>query len=131
MRTQKRTPAAGAAKASPTSGGRYQTVSETAPRVAEARPAALARSVRVISATEAARNFSDLINRVSYKGETYVVERGGRPACQLSPVETCRCSGADLLHALSALPRPSEEFLAAVEELTRNQAAVEPSAWEK
>ena len=85
----------------------------------------------MISATEAARNFSDLINRVSYRGETYTVERGGRPMCQISPVESPRCTGAELLNVLSTLPRPSAEYLATVEELARGQAIVEPSAWEK
>lgn len=110
---------------------RYETSPEKVARVAETAAASLSRGVRVISATEAARTFSDLINRVSYKGETYVVERGGRPVCQVSPPPSRPCSGADLLRALSALPRPSEEFLAAVEKLARTQAPVEPSAWEK
>jgi hypothetical protein len=39
-----------------------------------------------ISATEAARTFSDILNRVRYRGEAFVVERGGEPVCRISPV---------------------------------------------
>jgi prevent-host-death family protein len=39
-----------------------------------------------ISATEAARNFSGLINRVHYRGETFVVERGGEPVGKIVPL---------------------------------------------
>jgi len=30
---------------------------------------------------EAARSFSELINRVYQKGESFVIERGGEPIC--------------------------------------------------
>ncbi len=58
--------------------GRYEVEPGAEPSVAEAVPVGLVPGARVISATEAARNFSDLTNRVSYRGETYTVERGGR-----------------------------------------------------
>ena len=32
---------------------------------------------RIISATEAARSFSELLDRVCYRGETFIIERGG------------------------------------------------------
>ncbi len=111
---------------------RYEITPEVAPRVREeAAPATSRGRTRVLSATEAARNFSDLISRVCYKGETYVIERGGKAMCELVPVETRRCTGADLLALLTTLARPPEEFLAAVEDVTRDQVIVEASAWEK
>jgi len=110
---------------------RYAIRAETAPRVREEAAPSEHRRTRVVSATEAARNFSDLISRVCYKGEIYIVERGGKAMCELSPVEARRCTGADLLSALTTLARPAEEFLAAVEEVTRRQPLIEPSAWEK
>ena len=39
-----------------------------------------------ISVTEAVRNFADFINRVAYRGEHFVLERGGRPVARLVPV---------------------------------------------
>jgi len=114
--------------------GRYEIVPSEADtgRVAEHPPAyGAASATTVVSATEAARRFSDLVSRASYQGETFVIERGGKPLCQLGPVEARRCTGADLLALLSRLPRPDAEFLAAVETASRAQAPVERSPWEK
>jgi antitoxin (DNA-binding transcriptional repressor) of toxin-antitoxin stability system len=85
----------------------------------------------VVSATEAARRFSDLINRASYQGETFVIERGGKPICQIGPLAEQRCTGQDLIELFARLPKPDEEFLDAVEEIIRNQEPVGPSPWEK
>jgi antitoxin (DNA-binding transcriptional repressor) of toxin-antitoxin stability system len=84
-----------------------------------------------VSATEAAKRFSDLINRASYQGETFVIERGGKPLCQLGPLEEKVCTFGDLVALWSRLPRPDDEFLDAVEEIIRNQEPIGPSPWEK
>ncbi len=131
MRSKKQREAASESLESTTAHGRYEVEPGAEPRVAEAVPVGLEPGARVISATEAARNFSDLINRVSYRGETYTVERGGRAICRLSPVEVRGCSGAELLDVLAKLPRPSDEYLSTVDEMLRRQGTVEPSAWEK
>lgn len=58
--------------------------------------------------TELLRNFSDYINRVAYRGERFVVIRGGKPVAELSPVP----SGtrlAELPALLDSLPRLGEE----------------------
>ncbi len=44
-------------------------------------------TVQKISATEASRSFSDLLNRVKYAGEEFLVERAGVPFCRIVPVE--------------------------------------------
>ena len=56
----------------------------------------------IVSATQAARTFSDLLNRVRYRGESFVIERGGEPICEMAPVKPPRFSGADLLDLLDA-----------------------------
>jgi antitoxin (DNA-binding transcriptional repressor) of toxin-antitoxin stability system len=116
----------------PTLGARYEITDDRPRRVAEQSPAyGDAPSTSVVSATEAARRFSDLINRACFQEETFVIERGGRPICQLGPLQGRSCSGADLLALLTRLPRPDEDFLAAVEAVNRSQAVVEGSPWEK
>src|SRR5438093_1438367 len=40
---------------------------------------------KTITATELARNLADYLNRVSYRGESFVVQRGGRPVAELRP----------------------------------------------
>ncbi len=46
---------------------------------------------RSISVTEAARNFSDCVNRARYQGITFVLHRNGVPVARLVP-ETQRQS---------------------------------------
>ena len=43
-----------------------------------------------VTATEAARNFSDLLNRVRYGHETFVVLRGGEEIAQITPAGSGR-----------------------------------------
>jgi antitoxin (DNA-binding transcriptional repressor) of toxin-antitoxin stability system len=128
----KSSPASKAAKPRASNRARYEIAPEAGPRMREKRAVRSEHAgKRVVSATEAARNFSDLINRVCYRGETYIVERGGTAMCELSPVAARRCTGAELLDLLATLTPPAEEYLAVVEEVTRRQATVEPSTWEK
>ncbi len=40
-----------------------------------------------ISATEAVRHFSELLNNIKYRGDRYTIIRGGKPAAALVPVD--------------------------------------------
>jgi len=63
-----------------------------------------------ISVTDAARNLSDLINRVVYRGEEFLVQRGGEPVCRISPVRYAQCSVAALSNFLRYVPGPDAEY---------------------
>ena len=41
--------------------------------------------MRKLTATEAARRFSEMLDAVEHGGETFVVVRNGRPVAQISP----------------------------------------------
>ena len=84
-----------------------------------------------ISATKAARSFSDLISRVYYRGESFVVERGGKPICEILPASPRRFSGSELASLLRSLPKPDEEYLALVEVLIAKQPTVADSGWRR
>ena len=86
---------------------------------------------RRVSATEAARNFSELLNRVRYRGETFIIERGGEAVGELRPAASPRFTGADLVALLRSLPPVDEDFLEAVEEGYRNQPPIQESPWER
>jgi antitoxin (DNA-binding transcriptional repressor) of toxin-antitoxin stability system len=43
-----------------------------------------------VTTTEAARNFSDFINRVAYRQETFFLIRGKKPVAELRPVAAGR-----------------------------------------
>jgi antitoxin (DNA-binding transcriptional repressor) of toxin-antitoxin stability system len=82
-----------------------------------------------ISATETARRFSELMNRVRYRGESFVVERGGKPVCEILPAQPSKFSGRELTDLLRSLPKPDEEYFALVENLIAKQSTVAESRW--
>ena len=84
-----------------------------------------------ISVAQAARTFSDLLNRVHYGGEAFVIERGGEPICEMSPVAAPRFTGADLMSLLSSLPKPDAGFWDAVKKATRQKTSIPVSPWER
>lgn len=57
--------------------------------------------------TEVLRNFADYINRVAYRGDRFVLVRGGKPVAELSPVPSGTRLG-ELPALLESLPRLSE-----------------------
>jgi len=65
---------------------------------------------RTISATRAARTFSDLLNRVRYRSESFVIERGGEPVGRLTPAGASRCTVAELAMHLRAGPKPDPGY---------------------
>jgi antitoxin (DNA-binding transcriptional repressor) of toxin-antitoxin stability system len=85
-----------------------------------------------VTATEAARKFSEILNRVAYKGESFVVERGGRPVCEIAPaVNGKRFTGADFLELIENAPRPDDQYFKDVEEIIKNRQLVAPSPWRR
>lgn len=70
---------------------------------------------RRISATKAAREFSDILDRVEHAGEEFVVERHGRVVATISPATPggrTHVTIGDLLHALEGTPIPDATFIA-------------------
>ncbi|MDX1383079.1 MAG: hypothetical protein R3190_05500 [Thermoanaerobaculia bacterium] len=94
-------------------------------------PATEYASVTRISATEAARSFSDLLNRVSYRGERFLIERSGKVVGELGPAGPTGFKARDLLPLLKSLPEIDHEFLEAVSRVTRNQPTLPESPWER
>lgn len=82
-----------------------------------------------VSATQAARHFSDLLNRVRYRGEEFLIERGGEPICRLVPARPSRCSGADLAELLRSIPKPDPGYWDAVEQILKRQPSLPKSPW--
>ncbi len=89
-----------------------------------------AQSSRVVSATHAARSFSELLDRVCYRGESFVIERGGELVCEMSRVKPPRFTGADLLTLVHSLPKPDPHFWNAVQKATKQKPAIPESPWE-
>lgn len=69
---------------------------------------------KTISATDAARKFSDLLNKVGFRGERYTIARGGKPIAHLTPATSpvTRTLGElpDLLRKLPSLGKDASSF---------------------
>jgi hypothetical protein len=66
----------------------------------------------IISVTDAARNFSDCVNRAHYQNTTFVLLKNGLPMARLIPDNEKICSGRDLAAALATSELTSAEFKA-------------------
>ena len=67
---------------------------------------------RIISVTDAARNFADCINRAHYQNVTFVLLKSGSPVARIVPDSEKVCTGADLASALAGTKLSSEETTA-------------------
>ncbi len=65
-----------------------------------------------ISATEAVRKFSEILNSIKYKGECYTIVRGGKKVASICPVETSlkERSLGELKTLLKDIPRLGDEI---------------------
>ena len=91
---------------------------------------------KIINATEAARAFSEIINSVKYKGESYTIIRGGKPAATIVPVKAATPGRTlkelrAIINNLPKLGKDAERFLKDVEEASKSQPPLpETTAWE-
>jgi antitoxin (DNA-binding transcriptional repressor) of toxin-antitoxin stability system len=86
---------------------------------------------RTISATRAARMFSDLLNRVRYRSETFIIERGGEPVGRLTPAGASRCTVAELAAHLRGGPKPDPGYWKELAAITRRQPKLPKSPWRR
>lgn len=77
-----------------------------------------------ISATELARTLGDILGRIRYKGESFTVERNGRPVARLTPVR--EATGATLRDAVDAWKKAVGSDPALADDLERVRAADTP-----
>jgi prevent-host-death family protein len=79
------------------------------------------RSLKQLSATEAARRFSEVLDRVEQGGESYVVLRHGRPVATIGPAGGG--SGKALKDALRADP-PDRDWAGELRDLRESLGPV-------
>ena len=90
------------------------------------------RKTQTIPATDAAKNFGRLVDRVREEGATYVIERHGRAVAQIGPVQVARHRTLrDLVAAIKAAPKLDEETLRYIEEgiAVSNRPEVPTNPW--
>lgn len=79
-----------------------------------------------ISATQAVRDFSEVLNTIKFKGVHYIIERAGKPIASMKPIdnEKTQISLVELVPIIKKLPRLDEEldsFAADLEDICREQ----------
>jgi antitoxin (DNA-binding transcriptional repressor) of toxin-antitoxin stability system len=84
-----------------------------------------------VPATEAAKTFGRLVNRVREERATYVIERGGEPVAQIGPVKRRRSTFADFKAWAQTAPHVDQEYLREVEGAVRhhNRPRVRRNPW--
>lgn len=81
----------------------------------------------VVTATEAVRNFSDLLNRIRYRGESFDIERNGEVVARitgLGPATTARA----LVAKLGSLTT-DEDFADDLERVQADQPPLGDDPW--
>ena len=79
-----------------------------------------------ITATQAVRDFSEVLNTIKFKGVHYIIERGGKPVASMKPIDDTKDSMTlgDLKALLKKLPRLDEEcdvFASDLENIWKDQ----------
>jgi antitoxin (DNA-binding transcriptional repressor) of toxin-antitoxin stability system len=81
--------------------------------------------IEPISVTEAARNFSDCVNRTRYQEVTFLLIKNGTPVAELAPTREKVCSGSDLAAILAKTRLTDEEAKAWRNDLEASRKALD------
>jgi antitoxin (DNA-binding transcriptional repressor) of toxin-antitoxin stability system len=85
---------------------------------------------RKVSATEAVRTFSDILNRIHYRGEEFIVERAGEPVCRMTPASSPRSlTLRELASLLRDIPKADDAYASDVRRAARSQGRLPRSPW--
>jgi antitoxin (DNA-binding transcriptional repressor) of toxin-antitoxin stability system len=87
---------------------------------------------RTITATTAAKRFREVLNDVEHRGETFEVERHGRPVARIGPTEqtaSSRVRWKDALALLTAGPMPDADFVADLDDVRRKIGTLPEDPW--
>ena len=84
---------------------------------------------KAITATDAVRKFSDLLNTIRFKGARYTILRGGKPVAVLGPAmsaghESTLGELTQILHKLPKLGDEAAAFDADLRMIAKNQPAL-------
>lgn len=84
-----------------------------------------------IAATEAAKTFGRLVDRVREERAVYVVERGGTPVARIGPIGAKPFTMREFKAMLAAMPPASDEYLRGVEAVVgrANKPRVPRNPW--
>jgi antitoxin (DNA-binding transcriptional repressor) of toxin-antitoxin stability system len=80
-----------------------------------------------ITATQLARNLSDILNRARYRGETFVIERNGETMARLEPAAVpAGVPFAEFVRLIGELHWPDDTFASDLEAIHAAQGEIGP-----
>ena len=81
---------------------------------------------KIISVTEAARNFADCVNRAHYQNVTFVLLKSGSPVARIVPDSEKICTGKDLVSALASAKLSASEAREWAHDLRDARSSLKP-----
>ncbi len=90
-----------------------------------------ATQATTLTATQFARNLSDVLNRVEFKGERFIIERNGERVATLGPptLPVKRITLRAFVEAWRDAPKPDPEFWDELERIQAEQPPMEFVEW--
>lgn len=83
-----------------------------------------------ISATQLAKGLSDVLNRVKYRGERFVIKRNGETIAVVAPADTRPgITVSELIARVGDLKVPNGDFADNLEAVQAEQGLVEITEW--
>lgn len=83
-----------------------------------------------ITATQLAKSLSDILNRVRYRGERFVIERGGEPVATLGPPDFVPgLTLWQIAERLKGVQMPGDGFADDLERIHASQGQLGPPPW--
>jgi prevent-host-death family protein len=83
--------------------------------------------VKAISATEASRRFSDVLDRAEHDGESFLIERNGRAVAEIRPAPRGKTVGS-LRDFLRSAPATDSDFAADMREIVAARGSMPPQS---
>jgi antitoxin (DNA-binding transcriptional repressor) of toxin-antitoxin stability system len=83
-----------------------------------------------ITATQLARQLSDVLNRVKYRGERFIIQRNGETVATIAP--PCSVSGTTWTEFTARVPNlelPGDGFADDLEKIQASQGIAEMPEW--
>ncbi|MGI8476506.1 MAG: type II toxin-antitoxin system Phd/YefM family antitoxin [Thermomicrobiales bacterium] len=83
-----------------------------------------------ITATELSKNLSDVLNRVRYRGEQFVIERNGEAVANIGPASPSRgVTLEEIIAKIGDLRMPGDGFADDLEAIHAEQGVAELPEW--
>lgn len=95
--------------------------------MATTKPVLTTESPTIVTATELAKNLSDILNRVKYKGERFEIRRNGETVALIGPrVPDKVVTFGDLVDLIRNGPRPDDEWAADMAAVLAERPLLDP-----